>query len=86
MPAAGRQFHDICTERRRIDLEQGLAGAHFCALVEQAALHDAAHLGTDLCGAHGSHAAGQFVIALYHLRADGDHADTRCGFGSGFGG
>jgi hypothetical protein len=60
--------------------------ARTSALLEQAALHDAAHLGTDLRGAYGGHAAGQFVIALHHLRADSDHADARCGFGRGFGG
>ncbi|GFF06209.1 hypothetical protein SM139_1351 [Stenotrophomonas maltophilia] len=77
---------DIGTERRRIDLEQGLAGAHFRTLLKQPALHDAAHLGTDLCGAYGGNAAGQFVIALHDLRADSNHADARCRFGRGFGG
>ncbi|MGW8177135.1 MAG: hypothetical protein ACWGHP_18120 [Stenotrophomonas sp.] len=56
-----------------------MAGAHFRALVEQAALHDAAHLGTDLRGAHGGHAAGQFVIdAVRPAGRRVDHADTRC--------
>ena len=76
---------DIGTERCRVDLEQGLAGTDFRALFEQAPLHDAAHLGSDLCGAHRRHAAGQFVIALHHLRTHAHHADTRRRFRGGFG-
>ena len=82
----GQRRIDIGAECRRIDLEKRLAGGHFGALFEQAALHDAPHLRSDLRGAHRSDAARQFVVTLHHLWADGDHADAGCGFRRGFGG
>jgi hypothetical protein len=67
-------------ERRRVDLEQHGTGLDLGALLEQAALHDAADLRANLGAAHGDHTRGQVLADRQLVRLERQHRHLqRCG-------